>query len=252
MAIRKPREVVVSPAGTLNAKQLMDVVVYAPKDRKQATASGAYSRFGRVHNVVFSPDGRRVVGIMVKRPDVVAMVAVADAFVALDALGPCDGGLRVTRGRDAYDELAQERLGLDWDRCIIWVGMDVRSQGGRKLGFVENATFKAWEGDVVTFGVGDGNAAESLVGHLEIPVDMMQGYQDGWMIADDEAAKMALSGGVAAKAGEGYAKAKVAGKEAAEKAGEAVAEGSRALGKQLGRTKGMFGAFMDEYKKASK
>ena len=101
----------------------MDVVVYAPKDRKQATASGAYSRFGRVHNVVFSPDGRRVVGIMVKRPDVVAMVAVADAFVALDALGPCDGGLRVTRGRDAYDELAQERLGLDWDRCIIWVGM---------------------------------------------------------------------------------------------------------------------------------
>ena len=63
---------------------------------------------------------------------------------------------------------------------------------------------------------------------------------------------MALSGGVAAKAGEGYAKAKVAGKEAAEKAGEAVAEGSRAFGKQLGRTKGMFGAFMDEYKKASK
>jgi hypothetical protein len=74
------------------------------------------------------------------------------------------------------------------------------------------------------------------------------------MLVAPEAAHQQLTGGVAAKAGEGYAKAKYEGKKAAAKAGkaagEAVDKGSKALGKQLGKTKGMFSSFMDEFKKA--
>ena len=74
------------------------------------------------------------------------------------------------------------------------------------------------------------------------------------MVVDPAAAKLALSGGVAARAGEGYAKAKAQGSKVAKKmdaqVSRAVAKGSKALGRQLGKTKGMFGSFMDEYKKA--
>ena len=76
------------------------------------------------------------------------------------------------------------------------------------------------------------------------------------MVVDDAAKDLQLTGGVAAKAGEGYAKAKVKGAAASKKfdakASVAVDKGSKALGKQLGKTKGMFNSFLDEYKKASK
>lgn len=260
---RKPREVRISPEGTLRLRDLSAVVVYAPKDRDAATPSGGYTRLGIVRTAVFSPDGRRVVGLLVKRPDVAGMVKRSDMFCALDAVAPCDGGLRVTRGKDAYDAEAHKRLSLDWDRCIIWEGMDAKTTNGRVLGFVEDAMFDAQTGDVQTICIGDGNVAQSLVGLVEAPVSMLEGYQDGYLVLSPAAAKLGLSGGVAAKAGEGYAKAKIAGKQAADRAregsekavdaaSEAVDRGSRALGKQLGRTKGMFGAFVEEYKKASK
>ena len=83
---------------------------------------------------------------------------------------------------------------------------------------------------------------------------MLRGYEDGFMVVAPEAAKLALTGGVAGKAGEGYARAKYEGKKAAKKAGEtagkAVDKGSKALGKTLGRTKGMFSSFVDEFRKA--
>lgn len=260
---RKPREVKVSPEGTLKVRDLSGVVVYAPKDRGKAVASGEYRRLGKVRTTVFSPDGRRVVGILVHRPDVAAMVKRPDVFCALDALAPCDGGMRVTRGSDAYDAEARKRLGVDWDRCIIWEGMDARTTAGRKLGFVGDAEFDATTGDVSVICVGDGSLAESLVGYVAVPASMVVGYEGGYLVVDDEAARLALSGGVAAKAGEGYAHAKEAGKQATERvresgeravdaASEAVERGSKALGRQLGRTKGMFGSFMDEFKSASK
>lgn len=263
MARRKAREVRVSEEGTLKLHEMTGVVVYAPKDRRAATASGPYERLGKVHNTVFSPDGRRVVGLLVRRPDVAAMVKRPDVFCAFDALAPCDGGLRVTRGADAYDAAAHKRLGIDWNACIIWEGMDARTTTGKVLGYVGDATFDATTGAVVSIGVGDGEVARSLVGLVEVPVDMLVGYEKGFLVVLPEAAKIAASGGVAAKAGEGYARAKAAGTEAVEKvrergevavdaASEAVESGSRALGRQLGRTKGMFGNFVSEFKKASK
>ena len=95
---------------------------------------------------------------------------------------------------------------------------------------------------------------------------MLKGYRDGAMIVEDAAANLEFSGGAAAKAAEASvkvaarasevtAKAKVQAKKGAavidEKGSKALDKGSRALGKQLGKTKGMFGAFVSEYKKAA-
>jgi uncharacterized protein YrrD len=203
-------------------------------------------RFGRVHMAVFSPDGRRVAGFMVKLPDVVGMVKRPDQFVALDSLavGASAGdedGVVISREKGGMGDAAIERLGLDWDRCIIWAGMDAKTVSGRELGYVNDAVYDEKTGTVAKMCVGDGGVAQSLVGSVEIPIDMLRRYEKGFMIVDDAAAKLQLSGGVAAAAGEGYARAKAGGKQAAKKAGRAassaVDKGSFALGRAIGKAK---------------
>ena len=237
----------------LKLSQMTGIAVYAPKAARGKGAN-QFTRLGKVHQAVFTPDGRRVAGFLVVRPDVAGMVRRGDTFVALDALEPCDGGVRVARPDGAYDADACARLGIDWDACIIWAGMDAKTTDGKVLGYVNDASFNSRTGEVDCFMVGDGGVAQSLVGSVQIPVAMLRGYAEGFMLVDPEAAHQALSGGVAGKAGEGYARAKYQGKQAAEKAGKvagkAVGKGSHALGRQIGRTKGMFSSFVDEFKKA--
>ena len=237
----------------LKISQMTGVIVYAPKG-KSGKAAKAFTRLGKVHLAVFTPEGTHVAGFLVMRPDVAGMVKREDVFVALDALAPCDGGVRVTGGPESYDDAARARLGLDWDQCLIWSGMDAKTTDGKQLGYVNDAVYNTKTGAVESFLVGDGGMAQQLVGSVQIPVDMLRGYEKGYMLVAPEAAHQALTGGVAGKAGESYARAKYEGKQAAAKAGkvagEAVDKGSRALGKQIGRTKGMFSSFVDEFKKA--
>lgn len=229
----------------LKVNDLYGRKVYVPKKaRKKKDAEDAVklSRLGRVHMAVFSPRGREVVGFLISRPDVVGMVKRDDVFAALDALAiQDDGTLCVTRERGALDDEARKRLGIDWDACVMWAGMDAKTVGGKVLGYVSDAEFDAKTGAVSKFFVGDGGMARAIVGSFEIPASMVRGYSKGYMIVDDEAANLELDGGVAAKAGEGYAKAKVKGAEAAQKAGkaagEAVDKGSYAFGRMLGKAK---------------
>ncbi len=254
----------------LRVSQLMRVPVHVPKRGRNGDprelAPADLSKVGEVHQVVFAPSGDCVVGFLVRRPDVGGMVKREDAFVALDACVANDAGLVVARDT-GMDAPARERLGLDWDACLIWAGMDAKTSDGKELGWVSDVEFHPKSGKVSSFYVGDGGIATSLVGSLVIPADMLCGYRDGFMIVDPAVARLQLNGGLAAKAGEGYAKAKIGGRNVVARVGEmterATGEGARNLGKMLGKakkqgkkrvgqSKGMFGAFLDEYKKASK
>ena len=191
----------------LKVNDLYGRKVYVPKKAKKGKDGQEqvkFSKLGKVHMAVFSPNGREVVGFLVSRPEIAGMVKRPDAFLAFDSYAVQDDGtLRVTRGSAALDDDARKRLALEWDACVMWAGMDAKTVGGKKLGYVSDAEFDAKTGAVSKFFVGDG--------------------------------------GVAARAGEGYAKAKVKGAEAAQKAGkaagEAVDKGSYAFGRMLGRAK---------------
>ena len=224
----------------------------AKKGKDSAASAVKFEKIGKVHMAVFSPKGTRLVGFLVKRPDIAGMVKRDDVFVALDSLADVDGGFRVTKGSESFDAEAIKRLRLNWDKCIMWGGMDAKTTEGKVLGFVGDVSFDEKTGQVEEFLIGDGDMAESLVGLVRVPANMLVGYEKGWMLLEPEASSQEMTGGLAAKAGVATAKAKIEGAKAAEKAGEAVNKGSRAFGRQLGRTKGMFGAFVDEYKKASK
>ena len=212
------------------------------KTAKDGTVTDKYQKLGKVHNVVFSPDGKRVVGLMVKRPDAVGMIKREDCFLALDAYRlTAERDLLVTRPEDGMDVAAQRRLGLNWDACIIWSGMDARTVEGKSLGYVSDAEFDEKSGAVRQFLTTDGSLARALIGSFVITPDMVRGYSGGFMVVDPGERPVELDGGLAGAAGEGYARAKAKGAEVGKKvgaaAGEAVDKGSFALGKVLGKAK---------------
>ena len=209
---------------------------------KDGTVTDKYQKFGRVRAAVFSPDGKHVAGFVIKRPDVAGMVKRADAFVAWDALKRMDEKtLLVSRPEDGLDDAALRRLELDWDRCIMWSGMDAKTTDGKPLGYVSDAEYDEKTGEVTRFFTADGGMARALIGSFVITVDMVRGYRDGFMIVDARGKNVALDGGLAGAAGEGYARAKAGASEVGKKvgaaAGEAVDKGSFALGRALGKAK---------------
>lgn len=227
----------------LKVSQLVGLRVFAPKKpktQKDGTVTERLQRLGKVHNAVFSPDGGSVVGLLVKRPDVAGVIKRDDAFVALDSFElAADGTVTVTRPEDGLDDAAIRRLDLDWDACIIWSGMDAKTVEGKPLGYVSDAEFNEKTGEVSRFSSTDGGVAHALLGSFVITPDMLRGYRDGCMIVDAGGHAVALDGGLAGAAGEGYARAKAKGAEVGKKvgtaAGEAVDKGSFALGKMIGR-----------------
>ena len=139
------------------------------------------------------------------------------------------------------DERARRRLGLDWDECIIWAGMDVRKESGSVLGYVDDVVFSPRTGRVKSVSVSEGGMANAMVGTISIESGQIVGYRDGHMVVSDDVDERALSGGFAARAGEATARAKIAAGEASAKAskvvGDAVDVGSHKLGRALGKAK---------------
>ncbi len=225
--------------------QLIGTKIYTEKQarrpKQNEVPAPKLSKIGKVHLAVFSPDGRDLVGLLVHRPDVVGMVKREDAFVAWDSFAPYEKGLKVTRPEDGLDDAARKRLGVDWDFCIMWTGMDAKTVSGKKLGYVNDVEFDEKTGKVSKFFVGDGGVSRAIVGSFEITPALVKGYSNGYMILADEAASLELDGGVAAKAGEFSAAAKVKGAEVNKKATaatvDAIDKGSFALGKALGKAK---------------
>lgn len=232
----------------MKTTELLGAKVLLPK--KPATkgkhaGEERFSKLGKIHNVVFAPfkqgESSQVVGVMVQKPDIAGMIKQDDAFVTLESLETIEQGLCVKDPENNVDKAAIKRLNLDFDTCILWHGMEARTKSGKTLGYVSGAEFDQFTGVVSAFLVGDGAGSEALVGSFAIKPEWLLGYSNGTMVLSDEAADAQLTGGLAAKAGEGYAAAAAKASEATAKAGKAVAEatekGAFALGKTLAKAK---------------
>ena len=182
---------------------------------------------------------------MVRQSDIAGMIERPDRFVALDAIGVYEGAIAVDDVKDTYDAAAAKRLDINLDDCIIWVGMDVRTESGDVVGYCSDVEFKPRSGIVQAFYVTAGAASSVLVGDTQVPPTMLRGYENGAMVVSAIRAKAAEASVVVGD------KVKKGAKVLDDKGSVAVDKGSRALGKQLGKTRGMFKAFKDEYQKAS-
>ena len=247
-------------------------------------------RIGKVSSFVFHPRAKRCIGYIVKRPDVALMFHRKDLFVAIDGCDIVDGRIVVSDDAAATGKAACERLGVSWDDCVLWLGLPVMCQDGTAFGSVGSVTFDLTTGAVVELEVDAGLTANALLGKRRVSAEYVLGFRRGIgtrllfsredrsfeddgdeappdpshfgaIIVADEVKEKAVEGGIAEKAGQATAVVRVKAKDVADKAkptvdkatqaaGKAVNKGAFAIGKQIGRSKGMFAAFKEEYDKA--
>ena len=239
-------------------------------------------RIGKVRRFVFHPNEKRCIGFIVKRPDLLWMFRRKDKFVSIEGYDLVDGRIVIRDVPEATDRAACKALGVDWDSCVLWVGLPVMTESGEAFGIVGNVTFNRITGTVDSFDTDSGATANALLGKRTVPANLIKGFRRGMGIAlaqtgdegvatdnvelgaimvADAVKELAAEGGVAEKAGQVTAvavdkvqttvdKVKPAASEAAKKTGEVVNKGAYATGKQIAKSKTMFSDFKDEYDKA--
>lgn len=240
-------------------------------------------RIGKVRRFVFHPKEKRVIGFVVKRPDLLWMFHRSDLFVPIDGYDLVDGRVVIRPDAATSGKAYCKEVGLNWDDCVLWVGLPVMSEDGESYGYVGNVTFNRITGTVDCFETDNGATSNALLGKRTIPADMVRGFkrgvgaalaqmgaegyetddevQLGAMLVSKQVADLDSEGGMAEKAGQATAvavdkvhttvdKAKPVVSKAAEKTGEAVNKGAYATGKQISKSKHMFQDFKSEYDKA--
>lgn len=216
---------------------------------------------GKVHFALFTPAGNRLVGFLIKRPDMLWMFKRKDIFVPIDVCHLQGSELHIHSSMRQLGKSALTRLALDWDSCIIWQGMDVVSQDKQMIGHISDVTLNASSGAVSEFIIDDGKIASRLVGHIKIPFSGYESCEKGRVVVNTQGISTELSKGLAADAGKKYAEAKYAGKKLAQRVNNKIDEVSssqeytnaaKSVGRQIKKSRSMFGDFLDEFKKASK
>ena len=227
--------------------------------------AGKGKRIGKVRSFVFHPREKRCIGFLVKRPDAALMFHRKDLFVSLSGYHVEDGQIVVHDSPAATDKGAIKSLGVDWDACVIWVGMPVMTQSGSRLGYISSVSFDAETGIVESIATEEGVTSDIILGKREIPARFIKGFRKGRgaaliqtgqadgdsdaeecgsVLVADEALEASANGGVAAAAGKatavvthkaksGAARAKAAATERAEKAKPAVRTAARKTGEAV-------------------
>lgn len=170
---------------------------------------GKTKKYGRVRNVIFHPSKPQAVGITVKRPDLLWMIKRKDRIAALDKVSRTESGdiLIELMDNEAWDSGAAKRLGFSLDECIIWDGMSVRNLDGADLGAISNITL-ADDLKIESVDVSSGGVTRALLGSADITAEKLRGYDVNAqaIVADVNPEDVVVNGGVAAKAGEAWAK----------------------------------------------
>ena len=238
-------------------------------------------RIGKVRSFVFHPKEKRCVGFIVKRPDLLWMFRRKDKFVSIKGYDFEDGRVVIRDVPEATDRAACKSLGVNWDDCVLWVGLPVMTEDGQNFGMVGSVAFDRETGAVDSLETNSGATANALLGRRTVPASLIAGFKRGMGVAlsqasgagegdavelgailvADEAKDLPVEGGMAEKAGKATAvamdkahaavdKVKPVVSETAGKAGEAINKGAYATGKQISKTKTMFSDFKSEYDKA--
>ena len=213
---------------------------------------GVRKSYGKIRSVVFHPSKAKAVGVIVKRPDIALMVKRKDSFVALDRMEIRGDGPLIIDQPDTWDKAACMRLGVEFDKCILWDYMPVKTTSGRELGQISSVFFDEGTLEVDHIDISSGSANRKILGAANIGRDRILGYRDGAIIVDDSVGTVKEEGGAAAAAGEAWATAKhktgQVAASAGKKAGEAVDKGAYGLGKAIGSLKNAAGEAVDAAK----
>jgi len=172
------------PLGLVSTRKLVDKKVFGGKDHAK--------HLGKVKCFVFHPNQKRCVGFVIKRPDVALMFHRDDLFVAFDSFKiEDDGDIFVPDCEGTTGGKACERLGIDFNTCVVWRGLPVVTESGETLGIVGDVLYDGQTGEVQTIKVDANASANALLGRKSISTELIYGFRVGIgkpLISTDKAA----------------------------------------------------------------
>lgn len=198
---------------------------------------GKRFRAGKVKHAVFHPTEPRLVGFIVHKGDTLGMIKHKDRFLAYDSFTIHDGRIHASKEAEAWDGKACERLGIDYDKCIIWKAMPVVTENGTSIGKVDDVEYDEHTGRIIRFVTTEGALSDFLVGEYSIDGNEYVRFAGGKIVIRQSEANTSPEGGAAAKVGEAVGKAKIKGSEVAKTADESVQKGAYKLGTAIGKAK---------------
>jgi len=194
-------------------------------------ASG--NRLGCVSGVLFHPREPRVVGLVVKRPRAVGVVTRPPAYVALPAFEFRTVDVHLgTKGLPTNARGAKV-IGASWDDTVLWDAMPVRSTSGQGVGAIGDASFDAATGTVRSLRVSTGVLGDIAVGRLDVPGELIVGFDGDAVVIDAGYADLEKSGGAAKVAAKTASAAKEAGGRVAKQAYDTGMTAAIAVGKSF-------------------
>jgi len=140
-------------------------------------------RIGKVRYFIFHPTEKRLVGFTVKRPDKLLMFKRKDLFVQLHGFDIESGNLVVRNDEAATDESACKALGVDYNDCVLWMGMPVMTEKGDMLGFIDDVAFDPRTGDVECLMTETTKTKDALLGRRIVEARHIKGFRRGQGIA---------------------------------------------------------------------
>lgn len=204
-------------------------------------------KYGSIRRVIFHPSKPLVVGVIVDRPDLLLMVKRKERFVAFDRLEEVERGYCVVDKQDSWDAAACKRLGVQFDECIIWDYMPVRTESGTELGQISNIAIDEKTLEIDHIDISSGSVNRALLGSSDIPAEHIIGYREGAIVVSDEVTSIEESGGAAAKAGVAWAKTKHEAGQVAQKAGDAINDGAYKAGEAIGSVRDKASKAVEEH-----
>lgn len=190
---------------------------------------------GRVSAVLFHASEPRMVGVQV---DPGAMLGVIDrppSYVLLGDLGLTEDrvSFRLDADRLPRDSAGAKALGFSWDESVIWRGMPVRSAQGDEVGIVHDVVFELDTGEVTALRISTGAVGDVAVGRLEIPGELVQGFDGEAVVVLPGYADIPAEGGAAKVVASGVASVKARGEAVGDGLMQVGVAAAGALGRSL-------------------
>lgn len=161
---------------------------------------GTRKRVGRIADVIFHPEKPVAIGYLVGRPDILFLFRRKDLVLAFDRARVLADKV-VVDGKQAWGKPAGKRLGIDWDKAVVWRGMSIRSERGTALGYVRDAVIDEDDGRLNGLGLTGGMAADVAIGTVDMPARLVKGWDGSAIVVREEARAIESDGGAAVVAG---------------------------------------------------
>lgn len=190
---------------------------------------------GRVTAVLFHAAEPRMVGVEVDPGAVLGVIDRRAAYVLLGDLGFTDDrvAFKLDADRLPRDSAGAKVLGFSWDESVVWRGMPVRSAEGDEVGAVRDVVFELETGQVTQLSVSSGPVGDVAVGRLEIPGELVSGFDGEAVIVLPGYADIPTDGGAAKVVASGVASVKTRGEAVGEGLLQVGVAAAGALGRSL-------------------